>query len=80
MDVYNDLTEQFLGDYTGIVNGPVSAYLVWTDARAAIQCAAVEAYRDAVCARWKTPSPRILTLPVRRASGNTDTDLGIVSH
>ena len=44
---YNDLTEQFIGDYTGIVNGQTSAYLVWTDARAATPCSAVDAYRKA---------------------------------
>lgn len=55
---YNDLTEQFLGDYTGIVNGPSSAYLVWTDARGATQCAAVDAYRNA-----GRPGPRSWPLP-----------------
>lgn len=29
---YNNLTEQFIGDYIGIVDRPDTAYLAWTDA------------------------------------------------
>src|SRR5207247_11448119 len=43
---YNNLMEQFIGDYIGIVAGPTQAYLVWTDARDASRCQAVDAYRD----------------------------------
>src|SRR5206468_6089355 len=35
---YNNLQEQFLGDYIGIVAGPSQAYLVWTDTRDASLC------------------------------------------
>jgi hypothetical protein len=77
---YNDLTEQFLGDYTGIVNGPTSAYLVWSDARAATPCAAVDAYRNAVHSGSKTavaPNPDSARAV---GFGNTDTELGVVNH
>ena len=47
---YNNLQEEFLGDYIDIVDGPSSAYLVWTDAR----CQAVDAFRSAVY------SPRVV--------------------
>ena len=47
---YNNLMEQFIGDYTDIVSGPTSAYLVWTDSRDASPCGAVDAYRNAVYA------------------------------
>src|SRR6266852_6204615 len=45
---YNNLQEQFIGDYIGIVAGPRSAVAVWTDARNAVVCAAVHDYRSAV--------------------------------
>lgn len=77
---YNDLTEQFLGDYTGIVNGPGSAYLVWTDARAATPCAAVDAYRNAVYAGSKTAVAPNPDTACSTSFGNTDTELGIVNH
>ena len=77
---YNDLTEQFLGDYTGIVNGPTSAYLVWTDARAAMPCAAVDAYRNAVYADSKTAVAPNPDTACATSFGNTDTELGIVNH
>src|SRR6266516_2997273 len=59
---YNNLMEQFIGDYIGIVAGPTQAYLVWTDARDASRCQAVDAYRDAVYAGSKTavaPNPDV---------------------
>jgi hypothetical protein len=77
---YNDLTEQFLGDYTGIVNGPTSAYLVWTDARAVTTCAAVDTYRNAVYAGSKTAVAPNPDTACSTSFGNTDTELGIVSH
>jgi hypothetical protein len=43
---YNSLAEQFIGDYIGIVDGPATAYLIWTDSRNASPCAAVDAYRN----------------------------------
>ena len=70
---YNNLMEQFLGDYVGIVSGPHAAYLVWTDSRNATACAAVNDYRQAVYSGSRTavaPNPD----QVCAASfGNTDT-------
>jgi hypothetical protein len=77
---YNALTEQFIGDYTGIVSGPRSAYLVWTDARAASQCAPVDTYRNAVYSGSKkaiAPNPNT-ACPA--SFGNTDTELGIINY
>jgi hypothetical protein len=57
---YNNLMEQFIGDYIGIVSGPSSAYVDWTDSRNATACAAVNAYRSQVYAGSKTaiaPNP-----------------------
>jgi len=77
---YNNLMEQFIGDYIDIAAGPATSYAVWTDARAAATCAAVDAYRSAVYAGSKTavaPNPdRVCAL----GFGNTDTELGIVNQ
>jgi hypothetical protein len=70
---YNSLKEQFIGDYIGIVAGPTSAVAVWTDARNAATCAAVDAYRSAVYAGVKTavaPNPDAVCAA---GFGNTDT-------
>jgi hypothetical protein len=76
---YNNLKEQFLGDYIGVVDGPTSAFLVWTDARAAAPCAAVDTYRNAVYAGSKTavaPNPdTVCATPF----GNTDTEMAQVN-
>jgi hypothetical protein len=77
---YNNLMEQFIGDYTGIVSGPSSAYLVWTDARGASQCAAVDAYRNAIYAGSKRPVPPNPDTACATSFGNTDTELGIVDY
>src|SRR5262249_48069887 len=77
---YNDLTEQFIGDYTGIVSGPRSASLVWTDARAGSPCTAVDAYRNAIYAGSKkavAPNP---DTACATSFGNTDTQLGTVNY
>ena len=77
---YNNLMEQFLGDYIGIAAGPSAAYIVWTDARAATPCQAVDAYRNAVYAGSKTavaPNPDKVCAT---SFGNTDTELGIVDY
>lgn len=77
---YNDLTEQFIGDYIGIVAGPTSAYVVWTDARNAALCQAVDTYRNAVYALSKTavaPNPDTACSP---AFGNTDTEVAVVTY
>jgi len=77
---YNNLKEQFLGDYIGIVSGPTSAFVIWTDARNATPCAAVDAYRSAVYGGSKTavaPNPDTACAP---SFGNTDTMVAPVSH
>ncbi len=77
---YNNLKEQFLGDYIGIVSGPTSAFLVWTDSRNADKCAAVDDYRQAVYAGLKTavaPNPDQVCSP---NFGNTDTFEATVSY
>jgi hypothetical protein len=75
---YNDLTEQFLGDYIGIVDGPDTAYLAWTDARAASKCAAVDSYRNKVYAGQK-PVPPNPDNVCPQSFGNTDSEAGIVN-
>jgi hypothetical protein len=77
---YNDLTEQFLGDYVGIVAGPSSAYLVWTDSRNAAACSAVDTYRNRIYAGSTTvvaPNPDTVC-PTN--FGNTDTYAASVSY
>jgi hypothetical protein len=77
---YNNLQEQFLGDYIGIVAGPTSAYLVWTDARNATPCQAVDDYRNAVYVGSKTavaPNPDNACVT---SFGNTDTEAAIVNY
>jgi hypothetical protein len=77
---YNDLTEQFIGDYIGIASGPTSAYLVWTDSRNAVPCAAVDTYRNAVYAGSKTavaPNPDTACAP---GFGDTDTFTASVAY
>jgi hypothetical protein len=77
---YNNLQEQFLGDYIGIVAGPAQAYLVWTDTRDAALCDAVSAYRAAVYAGSKTavaPNPDSVC---PTAFGNTDDVVAVVRN
>ena len=77
---YNNLKEQFLGDYVGIVSGPTSAFLVWTDSRNADQCAAVDEYRQAVYAGSKTAVAPNPDLACGTNFGNTDTAEATVSY
>ena len=77
---YNNLMEQFLGDYVGIVAGPSSAYLVWTDSRNAAQCAAVDAYRNAIYAGSTTAVAPNPDTQCATNFGNTDTMLGVVNY
>ncbi len=70
---YNNLQEQFLGDYIGIVAGPSTAWAVWTDSRNAALCSVVSSYRAAVYSGSKTavaPNPDTACLT---DFGNTDT-------
>ena len=77
---YNNLMEQFIGDYIGIVAGPTQAYLVWTDARDASRCQAVDDYRNAIYTGVKrpvAPNPdKVCTLNF----GNTDTEFAPVAY
>jgi hypothetical protein len=77
---YNNLMEQFIGDYIGIVAGPTSAYVVWTDERAATSCQAVDKYRNAIYAGSKTAVAPNPDKACATSFGNTDTELGIVSY
>jgi BNR/Asp-box repeat len=75
---YNDLQEQFLGDYIDIIDGPDTAYLAWTDSRAAKPCGAVDTYRNEVYAGQKPVAPN----PDSACStsfGNTDSEAGVVN-
>lgn len=77
---YNNLMEQFLGDYIDIVSGPTSAYVIWTDARNAAPCAAVDAYRNAIYGGSKSavaPNPDTACAP---SFGNTDTVIAPVGY
>ena len=77
---YNSVQEQFIGDYLGIVAGPSSATIVWTDERNASTCAAVSAYQQAVYAGSKTavaPNPDTDCAP---SFGNSDTEVGVVTY
>jgi hypothetical protein len=75
---YNNLQEQFLGDYIGIVDGPDTAYLAWTDARAASPCDAVNTYRNEVYAGQK-PVPPNPDNACPTNFGNTDSEAGVVN-
>jgi len=77
---YNNLMEQFIGDYIDLAAGPTSTTVVWTDARNATPCAAVNAYRAAVYAGSKTavaPNPDVACA---QSFGDTDTFAGIVGQ
>ena len=77
---YNNLQEQFIGDYIGIAAGPIAATLVWTDARAASRCAEVNAYRSSVYAGSKTavaPNPDTVC---SASFGNTDTEAATIGY
>lgn len=77
---YNNLKEQFLGDYIDVVSGPNAAYLVWTDTRNASQCQAVDAYRNAVYAGSTTAVAPNPDLQCATNFGNTDTYEATVSY
>jgi hypothetical protein len=77
---YNNLMEQFLGDYIGIAAGPASAYLVWTDSRNATPCAAVDDYRTAVYAGSKSAVASNPDVACSASFGNTDTFEATISY
>ncbi len=76
---YNNLQEQFLGDYIDIVSGPTSAYLVWTDSRNATPCQAVDDFRNAVYAGSKTTVAPNPDTACATSFGNTDTEAAVVN-
>jgi hypothetical protein len=77
---YNNLQEQFIGDYTDLAAGPASSYLAWTDASQAALCPAVDAYQAQVYAGSKTAVPPNPDLVCPTAFGNTDTVVGVVDN
>jgi hypothetical protein len=77
---YNNLQEQFIGDYIGIVSGPHAAYIVWTDSRNAAACTGVNNYRSAVYAGSKTAVAPNPDTACSRDFGNTDTYEATVTY
>src|SRR5437867_4470054 len=75
---YNNLMEQFIGDYIGIVAGARTAWVVWTDTRSATACAAVNAYRSAVYAGTKSAVAPNPNSACAATFGDTDTFAGAV--
>jgi hypothetical protein len=69
----NGLTAQFLGDYNTLIADNQHAWFIWTDARAATPCAAVDAFRAGTGPRPDVP----LSCPP--TFGNTDIFVGQVS-
>lgn len=77
---YNNLMEQFIGDYIDIAAGPSAAYVVWTDARSATPCAAVDDYRNSVYAGSKTAVAPNPDTACATGFGNTDSVIGTVNY
>jgi hypothetical protein len=77
---YNNLQEQFIGDYIDIAAGPTAAYAVWTDTRAASRCQAVDDYRSAVYAGSKTAVAPNPDNACQTNFGNSDSAIGIVDY
>jgi hypothetical protein len=69
----NGLTAQFLGDYNTLISDDHHAWFIWTDARAATPCAAVDAFRARTA-----PAPNV-PLSCAGTFGNTDIFVGRVS-
>jgi hypothetical protein len=77
---YNNLQEQFIGDYIGMVSGPTTSWLVWTDARNGSRCDAVDAYRSLVYSGSKTAVAPNPDHACQTSFGNTDTYVAAISH
>jgi hypothetical protein len=77
---YNNLQEQFIGDYTDLAAGPTASFLAWTDTSRGASCAVVTAYRTAVYAGSKTAVPPNPDLQCPAAFGDTDTVVGVVAN
>ena len=77
---YNSVQEQFIGDYLGLIAGPTSATIVWTDEGDASTCAAVSAYQQALYAGSKkavAPNP---DTDCPADFGNSDTEAAAVNY
>jgi len=77
---YNNLQEQFLGDYTDVAAGPTRSYFAWTSANNAAPCSAVAAYQAQVYAGSKravAPNPDSVC---PTAFGNTDDVVAVVGN
>lgn len=77
---YNNLQEQFIGDYIDIAAGPSTSTVVWTDTRNGSLCGAVSAYRAAVYAGSKTAVAPNPDTQCPTAFGDTDTYAGVVGQ
>jgi hypothetical protein len=77
---YNNLQEQFIGDYIGMVSGPTTSWLVWTDARNGSLCDAVDTYRSLVYSGSKTAVAPNPDHACQTSFGNTDTYVAAISH
>jgi hypothetical protein len=77
---YNSIQEQFIGDYLGIVAGPTSATIVWTDERDASTCAAVSAYQQSVYSGSKTAVAPNPNTDCPSSFGNSDTEAAVVTY
>jgi hypothetical protein len=77
---YNNLKEQFIGDYIGIVDGPAAAYVIWTDSRNAALCQAVSDYRAAVYSGAKTAVAPNPNSACPASFGNTDSYEAAVTY
>src|SRR5438105_6488029 len=77
---YNNLQEQFIGDYTDLAAGPTRSYLTWTDASEAALCSGVSAYQAQVYAGSKTAVAPNPDLACGTAFGNTDDVVAVVNN
>ncbi len=77
---YNSIQEQFIGDYLGIVAGPTSATIVWTDERDASTCAAVSAYQQSLYSGSKTAIAPNPNTDCPSSFGNSDTEAAVVTY
>jgi hypothetical protein len=77
---YNNVQEQFIGDYIGLIAGPASAVAVWTDARNGALCPAVSAYQAQVYAGSKTAVAPNPDTACPTAFGETDTYAGLIGY
>ena len=69
----NSLGAQFQGDYNTLISDDQHAWFIWTDARAATPCAAVDAFRAGTGPRPNVPASCAGTF------GNTDIFVGRVT-